>query len=241
MKRNNIISEIYIILFKSFGKQGWWPIIDVAKKKSIYFENYYPDEKDVFEICTGAILTQNTSWKNVEKALYSLKVNNFLNPEKILYAENEKIYSLIRSSGYFRQKTLKIKEFSRWFIENKMKLENIKNKMINEIREALLNIKGIGKETADSILLYAFSLPIFVIDSYTKRIYARITGDWRSYEYDEIRGIFERNIVRDIVIYNEFHALLVKLAKDFCHKTNPLCNKCSLNLLCNYYRRNYER
>ncbi len=193
------IKEIYDKLESEFGKQNWWP----TQTKNCRFE-----------ISIGAILTQNTSWRNVEKAIINLDKFNFLNKEAIKQINEEDLGELIKSSGYYKQKAKKLKKFVEFLDSNK------------EItRENLLEIWGIGKETADSILLYAYNREIFVVDAYTKRIMERLGFSFK--DYDELQRIFIENLPKDYRLYNEFHALLVKLGKEYCKK-KPKCNKCCL-------------
>lgn len=233
----NKIKKIYETLYRKFGPQGWWPIVDINKNKSIYRKGYFAKlkDKEMFEISIGAILTQNTTWKNAEKGLLSLKKNDLLSYTKILNTKDLTLYRLIRSTGYYKQKTKKIKNFSLWLLNNDGSLSKIFSKFKNkkdELRDLLLKINGVGRETADSILLYAGYLPFFVIDSYTKRLYKRFTGDMNEYDYDDLRIIFEKSLNKDFKIYMEFHALIVELSKNICLKKNPLCLKCPLSHIC---------
>ncbi|NLH39263.1 MAG: endonuclease [Elusimicrobia bacterium] len=241
IKNKNIVDirKIFDLLYDSFQAQGWWPIYDLKTGQSLYRKNFFGllDEDEMLEISLGAILTQNTSWKNAEKAIGELKKNKFIDYKKILSSDEQDIALLIKSSGYYNQKAKKIKNFSLWIKKNGGKLSELKKKDPYHLREELLLINGVGKETADSILLYSFYLPFFVVDSYTKRVYQRVTGDHNDYEYDELREIFENSIEKNFKIYNEFHALLVKTAKDFCLKNLPVCVKCPLEKIC---RRYYE-
>ncbi|MBI2668018.1 endonuclease [Candidatus Woesearchaeota archaeon] len=199
------IDNIYNLLLKEYGLRNWWPTKTFNKR---------------FEISVGAILTQNTNWKNVEKAINSLIENNLLSQESINKIETKKLARIIKSSGYHNQKAKKLKEFVK-FLNSK--------KEIN--RDNLLNVWGIGKETADSILLYAYNNKIFVIDAYTKRIFNRI--GFNEQDYDELQNLFMDNLKKDINLYKEYHALLVEHGKNIC-KTKPLCSKCCLNKMCNY-------
>lgn len=192
--------KIYNLLFERYGKQEWWPVTSKNKE---------------FEVCVGAILTQNTAWSNVEKAIKNLKENNLLSKEAILKVDIKKLAELIKPAGYFNQKARKLKEFSNFSGEI--------------TRENLLNIWGIGPETADSILLYAFNEPIFVIDAYTKRIFSRI--GFKEESYDELQKLFMSKLTKDFKLFNEYHALIVKLAKEHC-KTKPECVNCQLNKIC---------
>lgn len=201
----NKIKLIYEKLEKEFGFQSWWPTVSSNKR---------------FEISMGAILTQNTSWNNVEKAIKNLEKFNFLNKEAIKQINEEELGQLIRSSGYYKQKAKKLKSFVE-FLDS--------GKEIN--RENLLQVWGIGKETADSILLYAYNKEIFVIDAYTKRIMSRLGFEFS--DYNELQEIFMKNLPKDYKLFNEFHALLVKLGKEYCKK-KPKCKECCLNGECKF-------
>lgn len=211
------IKEIYTRLLEEFDHQGWWPINNKYFPKDYSHSN---SEKKVLEICIGAILTQNTNWKNVEKALSELNKNNLINLENLKKIDVKKLAEIIKSSGYNNQKARKLKEFVK-FLESK--------KEIN--RESLLEIWGIGPETADSILLYAYKKPVFVIDAYTKKIMNRI--GFKESSYEELQNLFMKNLPKDNNLFNEFHALLVKLGKDLCKK-EPICDKCPLNKNCKF-------
>ena len=213
----NKIQKVYNILLKEFKHQGWWPI----NLKYLPEDYSKPGtEEEILEICFGAILTQNTSWKNVEKALINLQKNNLFNLKKLQKIDVKKLAEIIKSSGYNNQKARKIKEFIN-FLESKKGIT----------RENLLNVWGIGPETADSILLYSYKKPYFVIDAYTKRIFNRL--GFKETRYEDLQNLFTKNLEKDYKIYNEYHALLVKLGKDVC-KTKPLCHKCPLNKDCSY-------
>ncbi|MEK6861197.1 MAG: endonuclease [Nanoarchaeota archaeon] len=215
-----MLKLFYKKLCNHFGPRGWWPTLE---------RGYSEDNKtriltdaERFEISIGAILTQSTSWKNVEKALKNLKQKNLLDKDKLREIDINRLAEIIKPSGYNNQKTKKIKEFIK-FLDSK--------KEIN--RENLLKVWGIGKETADSILLYAYRQPIFVIDTYTRRIMNRI--GFKENNYDELQELFMKNLPKDDKIYNEFHALLVELGKNICKK-EPLCEKCPLNKECDYFK-----
>ncbi len=204
------LNNLYKKLLKHYGYQKWWPV-DVE-----YHKKYGSDPKD--EIVIGAILTQNTNWKNVEKALENLKKEKTLNLHAIFELEEEHLKELIRPAGFFQRKLKILKEVSYLLTR------------YYPTREALLNRKGVGKETADSILLYAYNEPFFVIDMYTKRILYRLTGIVFD-EYDEYAKFIKSQIPQKIDIYKEFHALFVKLAKESCQKT-PRCDVCPLKDIC---------
>ena len=185
--------DTYKELLKRHNYQGWWPI-DGNYNPGDY--SYPHNEKEIFEICIGAILTQNTSWKNVEKALLELRKIDLLAPENIISCEQEKLARVIKSSGWYNQKAKKLKEFAKFF-----------NSLDSNIptREQLLSVWGIGRETADSILLYAYKQPYFVIDEYTKRFFAHLKLD----SYEEWQDFFHKNLPEDYKLFNEFHALIV--------------------------------
>ena len=223
--------NIYDILFKTFGLQHWWPI----DKK--YHQNQYSDPR--FEIIVGAILTQNTAWTNVEKALSNLKKQKALTIHTIACIEEETLKTMIQPSGFFNQKARRLKRFSA-YIQKKYQgdLQKFFSREKTEIRQELLCMQGIGHETADSILLYAGNHPIFVVDSYTKRICQRFPFQVLSNSYDDIQCFFEKELQtvlpkKELVsTYKEFHALLVELAKQYCWKQKPHCDCCPLTSLC---------
>lgn len=218
METKILLQGIYSTLLKEFKPQKWWPAKSRGKEKQ-------------FEICIGAILTQNTSWKNVEKALENLRKGKMLNEQGIRNANNKKLALLIKSSGYYNQKAKKLKAFVE-FLQS-YPSEKLGNMPLQEARDLLLGVHGIGKETADSILLYALNKPIFVIDAYTKRSFSKImpekTGNLK--EYDEWQEFFSSNLDKDARLFNEYHALIVNLGKNFCKK-KPLCGECPLKEDC---------
>ncbi|OSS41580.1 Endonuclease 3 [Desulfurella amilsii] len=195
--------EIYETLFKIFGKQHWWPA----------------DSQD--EVIIGAILTQNTAWQNVEKAIENLKKTNLCSLDKIRNSSQSIIEGLIKPSGFYRQKSLYLKEIASFF-----KNFDKNNTDTANFRKMLLNVKGIGFETADSILLYVFSRPIFVVDAYTKRLVER-KKLFYSLEYNKVQQFFMQNLPHDIELFKEYHALIVKLGKIFCRK-KPNCAGCPI-------------
>lgn len=181
--------KIYKELLKKHGKQNWWPTLTSNK----------------FEICIGAILTQNTNWKNAEKALVNLIDANAINPEKIATMPIKMLERLIRPSGFFRQKAKRLKEFSRFVLSY-----GSFDKFLSDVtREELLSVKGIGNETADSILLYACEKPFFVVDSYTRRLLLKHRLIKGNEKYDDIRNFFESRLPKDVELYKQFHALIV--------------------------------
>lgn len=214
--------KIYRNLFSYFGPQGWWPINGVYDPLKKTFSDV-----EKFEIMAGAILTQNTSWGNVEKALDNLRKKDLLSPAKIAGFDLKTLEKLIHPSGFYRQKALRLKDFSKYIVSKTPGLKNI-------TREELLSVKGVGPETADSILLYAFEKPYFIADAYTRRFAARL-GILKNGNYESTRAFFEKHLPKDAAIYKEFHALIVALAKRFCKK-NPLCAGCPVMGRCRYRR-----
>jgi endonuclease-3 related protein len=178
--------SLYKTLLKKYGKQNWWPTITREK------------ENQKIEIAIGAILTQNTSWKNVEKALHNLNKKGLLSKD-IINIPKEELASLIKPAGYYNQKAERIQNLIKFLIKNK-----------NPTREELLKLKGVGKETADSILLYAYNKPYFIIDAYTKRLFSHLNFK----TYDEWQSYFHKKLPRDIELYKEFHALIVEHMKN---------------------------
>lgn len=204
------LNEIFGILLKTYGPRNWWPA------------------KTPFEMMVGAILTQNTAWTNVEKAIVNF--GNNLSPEFIAFVPNEELAQIIRSSGYHNQKAVKLKEITKWFQRYSYDIEKARKINGDLLRDELLSIKGVGRETADSILTYALNKPFFVVDAYTKRLLARF-GFEIPQNYDDLRLSIERKIPRNLTLYKEFHALIVEHSK-YCCKKIPLCEGCSLESVC---------
>ena len=220
---------LYKTLLHHLGHQNWWPIDKEYHKKN----NTDPR----FEIITGAILTQNTAWSNVEKALKNLKTKKMLDIKKISKINTETLQELVKPSGFFNQKAKRVKNLASYLNSNyNGNLKIFFKREIKEIREELLSIDGIGPETADSIILYAGNMPIFVVDAYTKRICERIPLDTKIV-YDDIQKYFEKKLSTEYPkkeltqVYNELHALIVIFAKNFCKK-KPECKKCPLQKNC---------
>jgi len=205
--------EIYKLLFDRFGPQHWWP------------------GETQFEIIIGAILTQNTSWKNVEKAIANLKAVDHMTPVALHRLTLEQLAELIRPAGYFNIKACRLRNFLDWLFENyEGQLENLEKIDTVRLREELLAVKGIGPETADSILLYAFNRPIFVIDAYTARVMCRHYLAELGIDYSQLQDLFQSNLPQDVELFNEYHALLVHVGKDFC-KPTAKCSGCPLEKL----------
>ncbi len=210
MNKKNALTGIYENLFKSFGKQYWWP-----------------GDTD-FEIVIGAILTQNTNWTNVEKAIKNLKDAKVFTPEKLYEIDIDDLAQLIKPSGYFNVKAKRLKHFIEWlFLNYNGSLSKLFKLDYPTLRGQLLSVNGIGKETADSIILYAAEKPTFVVDAYTKRVlvgHGLITED---YDYDAIKALFEDNLPKEVPLYNEYHALIVMVGKYYC-KPKMQCEECPL-------------
>jgi len=207
------LNEIYQLLFERFGSQHWWP------------------GDTQFEIIIGAILTQNTNWTNVEKAITNLKAVDYLSPEKLYHLDITRLAELIRPAGYFNIKAKRLKSFLNWLFENyDGRLSNLESLDTVRLRDELLAIKGVGRETADSILLYAFSRPIFVVDAYTARVAVRHSLIEPGADYEQLRELFQLNLPEDVQLFNEYHALLVKVGKEFC-RPKARCPGCPLEKL----------
>ncbi|MBS3096792.1 endonuclease III domain-containing protein [Candidatus Woesearchaeota archaeon] len=229
------LKTIYSLLHSHFHPQHWWPVTAEGKLHPEY-SGGPKNEKQQLEVCFGAILTQNTSWKNVEKAIVELNKHNLINIKKII--KNEKLAQIIKSSGYHNQKAKKLKNFCNFLLKNyDGSLKNLFNNNIEKLRNELLSINGIGPETADSIILYAAKKPIFVIDAYTKRVMNRI--GFKEQTYEELQRLFMQSLPNSERLFNECHALLVELGKNICKK-EPLCKKCPVNTDCRYYRNSGE-
>lgn len=213
------IKKVYNMLLKEYGKQNWWPTTLEGELHPSYHGKKI-GVKQRFEIIVGAILTQNTSWKNVEKAIFNLNHEKVLDISRIKKISKEKLAELIRPSGYFNQKAERLKIAAEFFSKNDC-----------PSREELLKVKGIGPETADSILLYAFNKPFFVVDAYTKRVFSRIGVCKKDSGYDEIQDLFYKSLGKNTLIFNEYHALIVELAKRKCTK-NPECAGCPVRKIC---------
>ena len=225
----NQLQQIYKYLFRKYGKQFWWPL-SKGNLETKHHNGKPETDLDKFEIIVGAILTQNTTWTNVEKAIFNLNKAKILDPKKMAITDEKKIGELIKPAGYFNQKAKRIKFMAEYFIKN----PDFLNKEIPELRKKLLAINGIGPETADSIILYAAQKPSFVIDTYTKRIFSRLLN--KNFKtYDEWKCFFENNLEKDTKMFNEYHALIVEHAKRHC-KTKPECNGCILSRDCSYYK-----
>ena len=205
------LMQIFKSLHAHFGDRNWWP------------------GDSPFEVVVGAVLTQNTNWKNVEKAIANLKKAKMLDARKIAKCDLRKLQKLVRPSGFYKQKAKRLREVARWFLQEKWKfLED------EFLRADLLAINGVGEETADSIMLYALEKPEFVVDAYTRRLCDRhellgsAGGASGKKKYCDYKCLFEENIPNNTELFNELHALIVELGKAYCKKERPLCEKCPL-------------
>jgi len=214
---SSILHEIYNRLLEIYGPQGWWPA------------------DSPFEVVLGAVLTQNTAWRNVESALASLKEAVALDPEPILNLDKETLQNSIRPSGFYRQKAHRLRILCRYLTDNyNGDLANMETKGTTELREEFLDLHGIGPETADSILLYAFKRPVFVVDAYTIRLFERLGHLSADSSYNQVQEMFMDSVEPDPAVYNDYHALIVIHGKELCRKSRPLCSRCELAELCRY-------
>lgn len=213
--RNRKLLTIYQRLLDAYGAQGWWP----AKTR--------------FEVIVGAILTQNTNWKNVEAVMAELERRHLLSPRALAGIKTSELAQLIRKTGYFRQKGKKIKAFLDYFRTYNFDLDSMMCLDKDVLRTQLLQIWGIGPETADAILLYALDKPVFVVDAYTRRTFSRMgLVDYRI-SYEDLRAFFEQRLPSDLELFKEFHALIDELAKRNC-RPKPQCQNCPVVSLCAY-------
>ncbi len=202
--------KIYQTMLNTLGPQQWWP------------------GETPFEVVIGAILTQNTNWSNVEKAIRNLKAADRLSPSGIYELSTIELAQLIRPSGFFNVKAKRVKTFINWlFSRYEGDLSRMFRQDLQTLRDELLSVKGIGPETADSILLYAGNMPTFVVDAYTHRIFSRHGFISEESTYDEMKAFFEENLPKDVRLFNEYHALLVQIGKRYC-KPKKACEPCPL-------------
>ena len=214
-RRSHVSRELPVVyrkLFTALGAQHWWPA------------------DSPFEVMVGAVLTQNTAWSNVERAIANLRTRNKLDAQQIVRARTDHLAGWLRPSGYFNVKAKRLKNFCRWYLDSggyrQLKLLDTET-----LRKALLVVNGIGRETADDILLYAFKRPVFVIDAYTRRLFSRLDLFAGDEPYDEMRLAIESALGADVEMYNEYHALIVRHAKQHC-RVKPHCGGCVLRDRC---------
>ncbi|MDH5514583.1 MAG: endonuclease III domain-containing protein [Gammaproteobacteria bacterium] len=211
MTRRQLLATYHSLLL-SFGAQHWWPA------------------DSPFEVMVGAILTQNTAWTNVERAIANLVERDKLDATSIVRARNDHLAGWLRPSGYFNIKAVRLKNFCRWYLEQGG-FRALSRLPTQSLRRALLSVNGVGHETADDMLLYAFERPVFVIDAYTRRLFSRLGFVTGNENYDELRLAIEAQLDPDVALYNEYHALIVRHAKAHC-RVKPHCTECVLNHLC---------
>jgi endonuclease-3 related protein len=213
------IDELYRLLLKEYGPQHWWPA------------------QSIFEIFAGAILTQNTAWRNVERALDNLKQAGALSPDQILAMRPHALSELLRPSGCYNVKTRRLRAMCTWLVDNGLvnngEYAYLATLGTSDLRDSLLSVHGIGQETADVILVYAFERPVFVVDAYARRLFSRAGLIQGKESYQEIRGLVETQMTPDAADFNELHALIVEHAKQTCRK-NPRCDDCRAYRRCRY-------
>ncbi len=206
------LTAMYETMLNCFGPQHWWP------------------GEEPLEIMIGAVLTQNTNWKNVEKAIENLRRNNMIDIEKLVTIPTAKLAELIRPAGYFTVKAKRLQNLMNFIFRHyDADLSRFFSLPIYELREQLLSVSGIGQETADDIVLYAAEKPTFVVDTYTYRIMLRHFLIDQDADYATIKQVFEDNLPADVKMFNEYHALLVAVGKNYCKPRNPQCSQCPLN------------
>lgn len=202
-------------LHDAFGPQGWWP------------------GESAFEVLVGAVLTQNAAWSNVERAITGLRAAGLLHPERIAAAEHDTLATAIRPSGYFNVKARRLRAACRAWLEHggEAGLDRLDT---DSLRSTLLAVHGLGRESVDDIVLYAFERPVFVVDAYTRRIFTRLGHLAGDEGYEIIRARFEAELPRDPELFNEYHALIVALGKDVCRPRRPRCGACPLASYCRH-------
>jgi endonuclease-3 related protein len=213
------LNDIFNRLLEHFGELHWWPA------------------DSPFEVVVGAILTQNTNWRNVERAIAALKKEMPLTARNLLEIERQRLEALIRPAGFFRQKAERLQLFAAHLMNcHAGDLSAMLAGSLSEAREELLHCKGVGPETADSILLYAGGRPSFVVDAYTRRLLARLGLLHGRESYDQIRDLFMTHLPHNSDLFNEFHALIVEQCKQYC-RVKPLCSHCPLQGCCAAFQR----
>lgn len=222
------LEEIFELLFAAYGPRGWWPVTAPGDITPCYSGGPKCEQQQL-EVMIGAVLTQSTSWKNVEKALGQLQSRNLMSVQALSRVPAAKLASCIRSSGYFNEKAGKLKALAAFLKQHPLSALNVENTA--RLRVLLLDVHGIGLETADSILLYALGRPVFVIDAYTKRIFSRLVLSAPDEKYGVLQELFQKRLPASPALYNEYHALIVEHGKNVCRK-KPVCASCCLRKVC---------
>ena len=236
MGTRETIRRMYDLLEAAFGPQHWWPASNPTAFGRSRRQNAPPCRVqsgacDPFEVMVGAVLTQNTNWTNVEKAIANLKTHGLLSPRKIHELPHDELAQLIRPAGYYNVKTKRLRNLLEFLFDDfDGDLDALFALPLYDLREALLGVSGIGRETCDSIVLYAAEKPTFVVDAYTHRVMLRHDLIDTEADYDEIKELFESALPADVGLFNEFHALLVRVGKVYCRK-RPGCADCPLDVL----------
>jgi endonuclease-3 related protein len=207
--------ELFDLLLKRYGALHWWPA------------------ETPIEVCVGAILTQNTNWLNVEKAIVNLRREGLLSVQALWEIDRERLAELIRPSGFFNVKSARLKDFIGWIRGGHGSLDAMFRGDWSVLREELIAVRGIGRETCDSILLYAGGKPSFVVDAYTRRLFSRLGLVRETDGYEQVRALFMDALPHDSALFNEYHALIVEHCKRHCRK-KPLCDGCPLRTVCPY-------
>ena len=221
--------RLYDTLLRAYGPQGWWPISGLAGRPGYDQRGYHPGKYQVpgprwrLEVAVGAVLTQNTAWLNAEAALAALRAAGLLEPSALLACPPRRLAALIRPSGYYNQKARKLRALAACLAG----LSSARGLTRTPTRESLLALWGIGPETADSILLYAWQQPLVVVDAYTRRLFARLGWIEGREGYEELAGLCRAGLPAEPSVYQEFHALVVRHAKEHC-RASPLCRLCPL-------------
>lgn len=219
MSRSKLLRHMYEAMFAALGESHWWP------------------GDSPFEVAVGAVLTQNTNWGNVEKAIANLRREDLLRPAAMLAVPEARLAELLRPAGYYRIKAARLRNLLQFMADEARRTDTdmadpalpmLRGQPLERLRPALLRVKGIGPETADCILLYALDLPVFVVDAYTARIASRHGLLAEGSGYDELQDLFSSALPADTVLFGEYHALLVRTAKDHCRKSTPKCSACPL-------------
>ena len=217
MSQTSTLIQIFTLFQEEYGPRHWWPA------------------DSPFEVMLGAILTQNTAWTNAEKAITGFKQVCDMMPEALLSLSTERLQEVIRSSGYFRQKSMRLQGLCRFLLDYyEGDIPLMEEVPTQKLREQFLSLNGIGPETADSILLYALSRPVFVVDAYTVRLLSRLGYCGENSKYEEVQAFFMENLEPDAVFFNEYHALIVIHCKQRCRKQTPICAECPLMSECGW-------